>query len=110
MEFAKLVRLMIEKLPLMKLLMFAGTTTPEPGEVKAEMVATPKLVKTKLLLIPGGPLPPVELFVQFKIVDQFVSAPPRVQRSVPGFAVAPLIASVTAVFRIKAPLVALMVS
>ena len=107
---AKLVRLMTEKLPLMVLLMFAGTTTPEPGEVNAGALTAPELVKTKLFAEPGGPLPLATGFVQFKIVDQFASAPPRVQKSTPGFATAPLIVKVTDVLKTKPPLVASIVT
>jgi len=52
---------------------------------------------------PGGPLPPAEMFVQFKTVDQLLEP---VQRSVPGTATMFVTNNVTMLVLARLPLLA----
>jgi len=87
--------------------MFAGTKTPEPGEVNADAFTAPVFVKIKMLFVPGGPLPGVVMFVQFSAVDQLMPLPlAAVQSNVPGDATVLLFTTkfTNAVFVIPLPI------
>jgi hypothetical protein len=67
-------------------------------------------MKSTALFELGGPKPPAAWFVQFRTVDQFVSAPAGVQRSVPGFANVLLTSNVTVALAVPVMFVPKMVS